>query len=286
MISNGQRLTTLDITDIGTLINDGTAYTAFLDISQFAGLDDVEFWFIVGTDGSFADGFGAFFDNVEVVVRDLPYFVSDFSGTVAAGASQTVDITIRTELLPPGDFILGTQVFSDAINSYYFGVPIHETYFQSRFANVSIDPEYQNMGDVSKDEPFSFDFSATNTGALDVDYFADVFLSFNNNNVNNFNDGFSDAKGKAVERFESADKEEVILIHWITKTSLSVLWKITKYSHLQRAKQCQIFLRDSSLQIWNLKISLRKILKVAKSRKVGKLKTQVLDWVMFGMLKA
>ncbi len=211
VISNGQRLTTLDITDLGTLINDGTAYSAFLDISSFAGLDDVEFWFIVSTDGSIADGFGAFFDNVEVVVRDLPFFVSDFTGNVEAGGSQTIDITVRTELLPPGDFVLGTQVFSDAINAFYFGSPVHETFFQSRFANLSIDPEYQNVGEVSNDESFSFDFSATNTGAFDVDYFADVFLSFNNSRAGDFDEGFSAAKNKAEERFENAEKEAITL---------------------------------------------------------------------------
>ncbi|MEO9885229.1 MAG: S8 family serine peptidase [Balneola sp.] len=207
VISNGQRLTTLDITDLGTLINDGTVYSAFLDISEFAGLDDVEFWFIVNTDGSFTDGFGALFDNVEVVVRDAPFYTSSFDGTVPAGVSQTVDVTVRTELLPPGDFVLATQVFSDAINAFYFGNPQHLTFFESRFVNVSIDPEYQDIGIVSKDEPFSFDFSATNTGALSVDYFADVFLSFNNNGAGDFANEFTSAKKEAQERFQEAEKD-------------------------------------------------------------------------------
>ncbi|MBO6620979.1 MAG: S8 family serine peptidase [Balneola sp.] len=207
VISNGSRLTTLDITDLGSLINDGNVYTAFLDISQFAGYDDIEFWFIVNTDHIITDGFGAFFDNVEVVVRDLPFFTSEFEGSVSAGGSQTIDVTIRTELLPPGDFVLATQVFSDAINAFYFGSPIHETYFESRFANVSIDPEYQDLGEVNKEEPTSFDFTATNTGALDVEYFADVFLNYIGFNSDNFSQVLSSAKEDAEQRFEGVSKE-------------------------------------------------------------------------------
>tara|TARA_R110002124_G_scaffold286888_1_gene469050 strand:+ start:1409 stop:6949 length:5541 start_codon:yes stop_codon:yes gene_type:complete len=206
VISNGQRLETLDITDIGTLINDGSTYSAVLDISHLAGIDDIEFWFIVSTDGSFVNGFGAFFDNVEVVVQESPFFTSTPQGSIAPGGSQNIDVTIRTELLPPGDFVLGTTVNSDAFNAFYFGSPEHLTFFESRFANVSISPEVADLGEVGNDDPVTFGFSATNTGALDVDYIADVFLTLNNSS-SDFSASFKNVKDEALQRFENADKD-------------------------------------------------------------------------------
>lgn len=206
VISNGERLATIAGTFDGSIPNDGGYYSILLDISQFAGLDNVEFWFIANTDGSIVDGFGAFFDNVSVVVDDLPYFTSSTVGEIPAGGSQEIDLTVRTGLLPAGDWVLFTDVFSNGFISYYGGAQLtHTLEFSSRRVNVAVDPMEQWLGEVAKDEQTTFSFDVTNIGSVNVDYFADVMV-YQEQTDDFMGQPFVNAKTEALSRFENSEK--------------------------------------------------------------------------------
>ncbi len=208
VISNGSRLATIAGTFDGSIPNYGGYNQIWVDISQFAGLDDVEFWFIAYTDGSVVDGFGALFDNVGVIVDDMPFFTSTGGGVIAPGESEDIDITIRTELLPPGDFVLFTDVFTNGFISYYGqNFVYHTAEFSARNVALEIDPAWDWIGEASKEEATTFDFDATNVGTVDVEYFSDVFIAYNQP-VDFFGEDFVAGKDAAMGRFEVSDKGE------------------------------------------------------------------------------
>ncbi|MEX2603795.1 MAG: S8 family serine peptidase [Gracilimonas sp.] len=162
VISDGSLLETLVDTDDGSIINYGGYYRVYADISHLIGYEDIEFWFIGNTDGSIVDGFGALIDNVEVLVDDIPYFTSVLSGHILAGGHEDVTVTVRTDMLPDGEFYLFTDVFSNTMLSYHNPfAPYHTLYFDSRDVSVippvAVDDEIAILsGDViSLDELFT-----------------------------------------------------------------------------------------------------------------------------------
>jgi PKD repeat protein len=206
VISNGSRLATIAGTFDGSIPNFGGYNTVWVDISQFAGLDDVEFWFIANSDASVVDGFGALFDNVEVIVDDLPFFTSSGGGTIAPGESEIIDITIRTELLPPGDFVLYTDVFSNGFISYYGGGALfHTSQFSARNVALEIDPMEDWIGEASTEEATVFSFDADNIGTVGVDYFADVMIAYDFMD-DFFGDGLVQGRDAALGRFAESNK--------------------------------------------------------------------------------
>ena len=78
----------LDMTDNGTLIADGNYRRTMIDISPFAGLSDVRFGFLMGSDSDIVEGWGALFDNVGISVVLKPYFISETDGLVEPGSSD------------------------------------------------------------------------------------------------------------------------------------------------------------------------------------------------------
>ncbi len=241
VISHGERIATLEGTEFRNLIADGYVYTATVDISSLAGIDDVEFWFIVNTDAEAVTGFGAIFDNVKVTVREQRWFASNTVGTVASGGSETVDLTIKTHLLPPGDFFLVTTVESDAANAFYDVAPQHTTYYQSRNTNLTIAVPEADLGEVNGDVPFGFAFDATNTGVFGIDYFANVYLTARNNIEMGFVESIpADRKSlsnveteKAKSDFNLNDHKELILG---SESALNVKSKVGSKSQLTRSQ--------------------------------------------------
>lgn len=208
VISNGSRLATI-VSTSDAIVNKGGYQTVYVDITQFAGIDDLEFWFIANSDGSVADGFGAMFDNVSVIVDDLPFFTSTFGGTVAPGGSDDVEITVRTELLPPGDWVLFTDLYTNGFLSYYESTSLyHSLEFSSRNVNLEVEPMESWLGEISTEDPLTYSFDASNTGTVSVDYFADVFL-FQEEMMGEGIAAVYDAnRAAALDRFEAAEKGE------------------------------------------------------------------------------
>lgn len=227
VISNGSRLTTLGGTFNGTVINNGGYYSVYFDISPLAGNDDIEFWFIAQSDEDFAGGFGALFDNVEVITTDAEFFATDYNGSIEPGGSQEIGVGVRTELLPPGDWDLVSFISSDEmISAYGGGAPFHVTSFQSRYVNLALTPKYATVGEVSGDEPFSFDFSAENVGAVGVSYLTQSMVRYNDirnadfeammaGSANAAGERFSESEKAAVtERFDPMSHKRVIMEKW------------------------------------------------------------------------
>lgn len=197
----------------GEVINYGGYNTVYVDISRFSGYENVEFWFIAYSDASVIGGFGALFDNVGVVVDDFPFFTSVQGGELAPGSSEDVDLTVRTALLPAGDWILFTDVYANGFISYYGnggGFAGHVAEFSARNVALDINPWFQYLGEVPADETLTYTFDATNIGTVPVDYYARNFFSYFNP-VPQFyggGDAFGSAGTEALERFEQRVGED------------------------------------------------------------------------------
>ena len=216
-ISNGSRLATIAGTFNGTIINYGGYYKVFVDISMFAGLDDLEFWFIASTDSDFAGGFGVLFDNVSVIVDDAPFFTSTNSGELAPGESEEVEVIVRTELLPAGDWVLYTDVYANGFISYYGNggdYARHTTEFSARNVALEIDPMEQWLGDVSTVETIEFSFDAKNVGTVDVSVMPDIFVSYSMTE-NGTDASFNDKRQIVIDRIENADKVEAPTVNLV-----------------------------------------------------------------------
>ncbi|MBO6792298.1 MAG: S8 family serine peptidase [Balneolaceae bacterium] len=197
-------------TNSGEIINYGGYYRVWVDISAFSGFENVEFWFIATSDFSYAGGFGALFDNVGIIVDDFPYFTSDKGGELAPGESMDIDYTIRTELLPPGDFVMFTDIFANGFISYYGNggnYAGHVAEFSARNVALQIDPMEIWLGEVSTEEPLSFSFDAYNAGTVDVDYFARTYVFWDQPD-DFLNSTMTESRDKALERFAASDKGE------------------------------------------------------------------------------
>ncbi|MDR9414821.1 MAG: S8 family serine peptidase [Gracilimonas sp.] len=225
VLSDGSRLETIVSTGNGTILNNGEYYRVYIDITHLAGLENIEFWFIGNTDGGFVGGFGALIDNVEIVVDDLPYFTSVFDGVVAPGEQQEISLSIRTDLLEPGDYFLFTDINSNSALSYENpGVPFHTTYFESRNVNLSVSPFEQDLGEVDADAPFNFSFDASNVGLADVDYFADVIIMSEEEFEGDYDSEFEASMDAALERFSDAPQKEPVSLN-LSKMKEDILKK-------------------------------------------------------------
>jgi subtilisin family serine protease len=197
-------------TNSGEIINYGGYYRVWVDISQYSGLENVEFWFIAVSDGSIAGGFGALFDNVGVMVDDYPFFTSENGGELAPGESMDIDYTIRTELLPPGDFVMFTDIIANGFISYYGNggdFAEHVAEFSARNVALEIDPMEMWLGEVSTDEALNFSFDANNVGTVDVNYFANTMVYWDQPD-DFLNPMMMAARDNAFERFAASEKGE------------------------------------------------------------------------------
>lgn len=210
VISHGSRLGTIvGSYGEGGINNDGSVHTVMVDIAFLSGLDDVEFWFIANTDETYTEGFGAMFDNVQLITTDAPFFPSTYGGEIAAGGSMEIDITINTELLPPGDWVLYSDIYHNGFVSYYNDSYLYHTAeFSSRNVNLDINPEFNLAGEVPADEAFMFQFDATNTGTVEVEYFADVVLFQDVPFYDFISEGFLEARDETIALFETSEKGE------------------------------------------------------------------------------
>jgi subtilisin family serine protease len=185
VLSNGQRVMTLDITDNGNLINDGFVYTAYLDLLSLAGLENVEFWFIMNTDELFVDGFGALFDNVGIEVTPKPYFFSETDGLVEAGSSEEITVSVNTSVTGDGFYALETVVYNNSPEAISFGSPYHVMMFEAATVNVQFTEPYVDLGVFdAATEAIDYTLEMKNGGIVTADYYAEQFLS-------RFDDGFA-----------------------------------------------------------------------------------------------
>jgi len=185
VLSNGQRVMTLDITDEGGLINDGFVYTAYLDLLSLAGLENVEFWFIMNTDESFVDGFGALFDNVGIEVTPKPYFFSQTDGLVEAGSSEEITVSVNSSVIGDGSYALQTIVYNNSPEAITFGAPYHLMMFEAATVNIQFTEPFVDLGLIDANtESITYTLEMFNGGIVTADYYADQFLS-------RFDDGFA-----------------------------------------------------------------------------------------------
>ena len=161
------------------LVQDGNWYRASVDISNFAGFDDVEFWFIFRSDESVVDGFGAMFDNVAISTDELPIYYSSAKGTIEPGASEDITVNVRTDMLPTGDYLLITIVNNDAFNAFIEN-SIHGLAFSSYYVRVDAAPEFADAGAFNRNEDITFGFDLVNTGLVEADFQAFSVLQYMN----------------------------------------------------------------------------------------------------------
>jgi len=167
VIVNGELWSTILDTD-WNLTADGNLYRASADLSELVGRDNVEFWFILNTDGSYVEGFGALFDNVEISTQDAPYYADNYQGVINPAGQVTINTTIRTGLLEPGEYVLINVVESNALENWYGFNLIH---FNSVIGHLSVDPEITELDSFYRDQSIRSSFTASNDGLVDVDYY-------------------------------------------------------------------------------------------------------------------
>lgn len=178
VLVDGSRWGTIANTGWETLTADGSVYTAMLDISMLAGMDDVEFWFINWTDEEYVGGFGSWFDNVQIVAQEAAVYPDVLSATVAEGASQDVKLTVKTGLLGEGEYY-GWLDFSStrAINTPFQQPVSFEFDFQNVVGHLSVvgdhsSPEFVSfdLGQIYRDGSVLGEYSLINDGIVPVNY--------------------------------------------------------------------------------------------------------------------
>lgn len=158
ILSEGSRIATIAQTDFD-LVNDGVYRQAMVDISDYAGLPEVEFLFVANYDDSDVAGFGAFFDDVSVIVGAAPFFASTFDGTVEANSSEDVTVTVRAGVLGVGGYTLVTSVATDA-----FGASGADHLFSFEIEDSALDlsPDEAFLPPLFRGESTSVTFMAEN----------------------------------------------------------------------------------------------------------------------------
>ncbi len=179
VIVDGERWGTILQTEL-ELWPDGNTYRAYADISELVGQKNVEFWFILNTDYSYAAGFGAVFDNVEIGVMDLPYFADNYQGTLTPDAQASVTSTIRTGMLDLGEYFLINVVESDALNNWLGENLVH---FNNVIGHLSVDPEVSELGSFYHNQSAISNFNLINDGIVDIEFESSWSIQ------NNYNDG-------------------------------------------------------------------------------------------------
>ncbi|MCK9559262.1 MAG: S8 family serine peptidase [Candidatus Marinimicrobia bacterium] len=202
VIVDGERWGTILETEY-ELWSDGYQYRAYADISELVGMQNVEFWFILNTDYSYVEGFGALFDNVEIGLMDAPYFASNYQGTIAPAGQVSVTSTIRTDLLDLGEYILVNYVESNAL---YNWLGLNLVHFNSVIGHLSVNPVESELGSFYRSQTANSNFNLINDGVVDVEFSSEWYIQ------NNYYDEedrpefllFGDAVAEA--KLNSADK--------------------------------------------------------------------------------
>ncbi len=167
VIVNGERWGTILDTD-WNLTADGNTYRASADLSELVGLYNVEFWFILNTDDSYVEGFGALFDNVEISTTDVPCYADNYHGSISPAGQVTINSTIRTGMLDLGEYILANVVESNALVNWFGYNLIH---FNNVVGHLSVDPVYTELDSFYRNQSIRSSFTALNDGLVDVDYY-------------------------------------------------------------------------------------------------------------------
>jgi subtilisin family serine protease len=179
VIVNGERWGTILETDWNLTAN-GNMYRATADLSELVGLDNVEFWFILNTDDSWVDGFGALFDNVEISTTDVPCYADNYHGSISPAGQVTINSTIRTGMLDLGEYYLANVIESNALVNW-FGINL--IHFNSVIGHLSIDPTESELGSFYRNQTALSDYNLINDGQVDIEFESNWFIQ--NNYLNN-----------------------------------------------------------------------------------------------------
>ena len=141
-----------------------SAYEVLVDISELAGRENVEFFFLFQANDAVEPGFGVLFDNPAILKGPAPYFASTYSGTVPPGGREEITVEVRTGLLGRGTYFLFTDVFSDA--SFFETTFSHLLFFETGLVGATVEPPVAFAEPVFRGEEVSSTFTVTNVGAV------------------------------------------------------------------------------------------------------------------------
>ena len=144
------------------------AYEALIDITDLVGRNNVEFLFVFTSDSVVETGFGVYFDNPAILKGPAPYFASSYDGTVPAGGSEEITVVVRTGLLGEGEYLLITDVFSDA--SFFETSSAHFLFFETSLVGATVEPPVAFAGPVVRGEQVSSTFTIENVGAVPAEF--------------------------------------------------------------------------------------------------------------------
>ncbi|MDD5766556.1 MAG: S8 family serine peptidase, partial [Candidatus Marinimicrobia bacterium] len=195
VIVDGERYQTIVQTDYN-LTADSLMHSVYVDISHLWGMRNVEFWFIFYTDGSTAGGFGSLFDNVAITQTDAPYWASSYDGVLEPGQTETITSTLRSDMLYPGKFYLISEFESNAIVQDYYN-SLNIAPFNIVIGHLTLNPKRQDIGSYYRDETTYSNFTATNDGIVDVEFYADYI-------INRKDDGDDSIQKTVVKTIEAA----------------------------------------------------------------------------------
>lgn len=112
VVQNGELLEEIASTWDGSIPNMQGYNTVSIDIGNYAGEDNIEFWFVGFSDGTIIDGFGAFFDNVKVYQAELPFYAV-YSSFLEPEASEEIKVVINPGVISSLNNILITQILNE-----------------------------------------------------------------------------------------------------------------------------------------------------------------------------
>jgi len=158
------------------LLADGNWHYAYAPISELIGQQNVEFWFILDTDDSYVEGFGAIFDNVEIGNMVAPYSADNYQGTIAPAGQVSITSTIRTGQLGLGEYLLTNCVQSNALNNR---ILINQVHFNSVIGHLSVNPAESELGSFYRSQTVNSNFSLSNDGVVDVEFETNWYIQNN-----------------------------------------------------------------------------------------------------------
>lgn len=172
--------------DFKELANDGQVHKAMLEISEFAG-KDAQFYFVTKADNTISAGFGALFDNVQIITGDAPFFSMPDNGTVTVGDSCRITVTLRPEILPEGKTTAYSYIYSNAINHNYgaisgerFIIPLeHKIKYQNTIGQIQLSQSETDISDLISGDSIvaKIPVLIENTGGSDVAFSTEISIT-------------------------------------------------------------------------------------------------------------
>lgn len=166
VIGDGEVRATIAASEMNLAV-DGNEYTAVFEMGEFAGYQEVEFWFIFNSNDSYVDGWGAYFDDFKITTKESPYTVDVDGGELAQGESVDITVETKTGLMTTGPQVVVAEVYSDALNALGFAGS-HSVMFDAREVYVTISDSWVDYGDADRSEDLTYEYTMTNIGSADA----------------------------------------------------------------------------------------------------------------------